>query len=79
MSEDISELLKLKIFPIENLEPGDVIIIADPYISGSHLPDVCIFSPVFNEKEVIAIVANLAHHVDTGGMSPGGMPVNSAD
>ncbi len=69
----------LKIFPIENLEPGDAIIINDPYISGSHLPDVCIFSPVFNDKEVIAIVANLAHHVDIGGMSPGGMPVNSTE
>ncbi len=69
----------LKVFPREDLEPGDAIIINDPYISGSHLPDVCIFSPVFNGKEMVAIVANLAHHVDIGGMAPGGMPVNSTE
>ncbi|MDK2986790.1 MAG: N-methylhydantoinase [Clostridia bacterium] len=69
----------LKVFPRENMEPGDAIIINDPYISGSHLPDVCVFSPVFYEGELVAIVANLAHHVDIGGIAPGGMPVNSTE
>ncbi|UMZ74172.1 hydantoinase B/oxoprolinase family protein [Natranaerofaba carboxydovora] len=70
----------LKHYPKDNLEPGDAIIINDPYISGSHLPDVCIFSPVFSSSgSLFAIVANLAHHVDIGGISAGGMPVNASE
>ncbi|MEW6623988.1 MAG: hydantoinase B/oxoprolinase family protein [Bacillota bacterium] len=69
----------LKVFPKDKLAPGDAIMINDPYISGSHLPDICIFSPVFYENELLAIVANLAHHVDIGGMAPGGMPVNATE
>ncbi len=67
----------LKAYPGENLSPGDALIINDPYISGSHLPDICIFLPVFHQGEIIAIMANLAHHVDVGGMTPGSTPSNS--
>jgi len=69
----------LKAYPPDKLKPGDAIMINDPYISGSHLPDVCVFSPVFFENELVAIVANLAHHCDIGGMAPGGMPVNATE
>lgn len=69
----------LKAYPPKELKPGDAIMINDPYISGSHLPDVCVFSPVFFDDELIAIVANLAHHCDIGGMAPGGMPVNATE
>lgn len=69
----------LKAYPPEKLKPGDAIMINDPYISGSHLPDVCVFSPVFFDGELVAIVANLAHHCDIGGMAPGGMPVNATE
>jgi len=67
----------LKAYPRENLLPGDALIINDPYISGSHLPDICIFLPVFYQGEIVAIMANLAHHVDVGGMTPGSTPANS--
>ncbi|MEW6447553.1 MAG: hydantoinase B/oxoprolinase family protein [Bacillota bacterium] len=63
----------LEVFPAERLKPGDAIIINDPYISGSHLPDICIISPAFARSRLLAIVANLAHHVDVGGMVPGSM------
>ncbi|ATW24966.1 hydantoinase B/oxoprolinase family protein [Candidatus Formimonas warabiya] len=69
----------LKAYPPNMLKPGDAIMINDPYISGSHLPDVCVFSPVFFDRELVAIVANLAHHCDIGGMAPGGMPVNATE
>lgn len=70
----------LKHYNKADLFPGDAIIINDPYISGSHLPDVCIFSPVFGPSgKLLTIVANLAHHVDIGGISPGGMPVNARE
>ena len=64
---------------IESLEPGDAIMINDPFISGSHLPDICIFSPVFWKGKIIALVGNLAHYVDIGGICSGGMPVNSTE
>ncbi len=67
----------LKAYPVENLEPGDALIINDPYISGSHLPDICIFMPVFYQGELIAVMANLAHHVDVGGRTPGSTPTNA--
>lgn len=67
----------LKAYPVEELNPGDALIINDPYISGSHLPDICIFVPVFYEGELAAIMANLAHHVDVGGKTPGSTPTNA--
>jgi N-methylhydantoinase B len=67
----------LKRFPLERLEPGDAIITNDPYISGSHLPDICMITPVFVDGRCRALLANLSHHVDIGGISPGGMPTIS--
>ena len=69
----------LNIFPISSLQPGDAIITNDPYISGSHLPDICIISPFFHEDRCVGILANLAHHVDIGGIAPGGMPTTSTE
>jgi N-methylhydantoinase B len=69
----------LEIFPVSALHPGDAIITNDPYISGSHLPDICIISPFFHEGRCLGILANLAHHVDIGGIAPGGMPTISTE
>src|SRR5678815_3206679 len=63
------------------LEPGDVIMLNDPYAGGTHLPDVTLVAPVFarNSKRrnstltPIFYVANRAHHADIGGSSPGSM------
>lgn len=65
--------------PLQKMKPGDAIIINDPYISGSHLPDICIIKPVFAGSIPIALVANLAHHVDVGGCAPGSMSTVSRD
>lgn len=69
----------LEKFPLDYLEPGDAIITNDPYISGSHLPDICMITPVFIEDRCLALLANLAHHVDIGGIAPGGMPTISTE
>ncbi len=69
----------LEHFPADNLREGEAIIINDPYISGSHLPDVCVITPVFYQGEIIAIAANLAHHVDMGGISPGSMSATATE
>ena len=54
---------------------GDVAIVNDPYLGGTHLPDVTLVAPVFARNELIGFVANRAHHADIGGMSAGSMPV----
>ncbi len=54
---------------------GDVAIVNDPYLGGTHLPDVTLVAPVFASGELIGFVANRAHHADIGGMTAGSMPV----
>lgn len=65
--------------PLQEMKPGDAVIINDPYKSGFHLPDICIIKPVFVGSIPIAMVANLAHHVDVGGCAPGSMSTVSRD
>ena len=59
------------------MEPGDIVMLNDPFRGGTHLPDITLVSPVFlgKEKKAGFYVANRAHHSDVGGMSPGSMPV----
>jgi N-methylhydantoinase B len=57
--------------------PGDVAIVNDPYLGGTHLPDVSLIAPVFWQDELIGFVSNRAHHSDIGGMSAGSMPVST--
>jgi len=55
--------------------PGDMVILNDPYLGGTHLPDISLVSPIFLGERLIGFVTNRAHHADVGGMSPGSMPV----
>jgi N-methylhydantoinase B len=57
--------------------PGDQVILNDPYLGGTHLPDVTLIAPVFVEHELQAFVVNRAHHADIGGDTPGSMPISS--
>ena len=59
------------------LGPGDMVILNDPYLGGTHLPDVSLVSAVFSGERLVGYVSNRAHHADIGGMSPGSMPVAS--
>ena len=56
---------------------GDVIALNDPYLGGTHLPDVTVVCPVFVNNELQAFVANRAHHADIGADSPGSMPISN--
>lgn len=58
---------------IDHFEPGDIVICNDPYLGGQHLLDVQFFAPVFYKGELVAFVANIAHHLDLGGSVPGGV------
>ena len=60
--------------------PGDIVVLNDPYLGGSHLPDVTMVSPVFaagKRRRRIGYVASRAHQSDIGGMAPGSMPLAS--
>ncbi|OGA46786.1 MAG: hypothetical protein A3G24_22700 [Betaproteobacteria bacterium RIFCSPLOWO2_12_FULL_62_13] len=62
----------LKRFPREKIRPGDMFVANDPYNGGgTHLPDINVIAPVFFHGELVAYVANIAHHADVGGMVPG--------
>ena len=63
----------------EELEDGDMLMFNDPYISGTHLPDVTLIAPVILRGEVIAYVANKAHHSDVGGKAPGSLPGDATE
>lgn len=54
---------------------GDIAIVNDPYLGGTHLPDISLVSPVFWEGHLAAFVSNRAHHADVGGIAAGSMPV----
>jgi 5-oxoprolinase (ATP-hydrolysing) len=57
------------------LKPGDVYALNAPYNGGTHLPDITVCTPVFDEagKEIIFWVASRGHHADVGGITPGSM------
>jgi len=55
----------------EELNPGDIILVNDPYIAGTHLNDLLLMKPVYHNGKMISIVSNKAHHVDVGGSVPG--------
>jgi N-methylhydantoinase B len=63
----------------ETLEEGDDILVNDPSLAGTHLPDLTLIKPVFYKGSLVGYVANKAHHSDIGGKSPGSMSSDSTD
>jgi N-methylhydantoinase B len=56
----------------DGVDDGDVWIGNDPYVcGGTHLNDIAVVAPVVHEGQVVAFLANLAHHADVGGRTPG--------
>jgi N-methylhydantoinase B len=55
---------------------GDMLVLNDPFLGGTHLPDVTLIAPLFVGSELVAFVANRAHHADIGAATPGSMPVS---
>lgn len=65
---------------VQRLAPwneGDFAIVNDPFLGGTHLPDISLVMPVFWEGEVVAFLSNRAHHADVGGMTAGSMPLSN--
>ncbi|NGN62892.1 5-oxoprolinase [Streptomyces sp. A7024] len=76
MGESIKEVLRRN---EGTMRPGDVYAINDPYHGGTHLPDVTVVTPVFDESgdELLFLVASRGHHAEIGGITPGSMPAFS--
>lgn len=63
----------------QQLKPGDVYGSNNPYNGGTHLPDITVITPIFEEggTKIIFYVASRGHHADIGGITPGSMPPHS--
>ena len=62
------------------MRPGDAFVLNDPYAGGTHLPDITVITPVFDEsgREILFFTGSRGHHADVGGTTPGSMPPDSA-
>ncbi|WP_437747517.1 hydantoinase B/oxoprolinase family protein [Sorangium sp. So ce1504] len=72
----MGESIKTVIARNPGMKPGDVYALNDPYRGGTHLPDVTVVTPVWDEAgaRVLFYVASRGHHADIGGITPGSMP-----
>src|SRR3990172_2537851 len=61
--------------PLAPFGAGDIVMLNDPYLGGTHLPDITMVSPVFAGRTLAGFVASRAHQADVGGMTPGSMPL----
>jgi 5-oxoprolinase (ATP-hydrolysing) len=57
------------------IKPGDVYALNAPYNGGTHLPDITVVTPIFdeNDEKILFFVASRGHHADVGGIAPGSM------
>jgi len=63
-----------------HLDPGDQVLVSDPYAGGTHLPDWTLVAPVHDSDGVLlGYASNRAHHSDVGGAAPGSMPTGAVD
>lgn len=76
MSESILTIIRLN---KESMAPGDVYMLNAPFNGGTHLPDVTVVTPVWNNEgnQVLFYVASRGHHADIGGRTPGSCPPDS--
>jgi N-methylhydantoinase B len=61
------------------INPGDVFMVNDPYLGGTHNPDVRLVRPVFVEGELICFLQSCGHWADIGGHIPGGFDIEAKD
>jgi len=76
MSDSIRSILKTN---QGKIVPGDVFMMNNPFNGGTHLPDVTVITPVFDQagENIIFVVASRGHHADIGGTTPGSSPPDS--
>ncbi|MBQ1161314.1 hydantoinase B/oxoprolinase family protein [Streptomyces sp. A73] len=82
MGDSIKEVLRRT---EGTMRPGDVYAVNDPYHGGTHLPDITVVTPVFDQhgggraagSRLLFLVASRGHHAEIGGLTPGSMPAFS--
>ncbi|WP_428489486.1 hydantoinase B/oxoprolinase family protein [Rhodopila sp.] len=59
-----------------SLKPGDVVALNNPFNGGTHLPDITVITPVFDQagNDILFFVGSRGHHADVGGITPGSTP-----
>ncbi len=55
---------------------GDMVVFNDPFLGGTHLPDVTLVAPIFHDNALQGFVVNRAHHANIGAEAPGSMPIS---
>ncbi len=63
----------------DDMHPGDVFIMNDPFDGGMHLPDIFVFKPVFDGADRLAFAATVCHHADVGGRVAGSNASDSTE
>ncbi|MBY0437558.1 MAG: hydantoinase B/oxoprolinase family protein [Burkholderiales bacterium] len=66
-------------YPVSSMEAGDVFIMNDPYLGGTHLPDIALVMPLVVDGRVVAMSASMAHQVDVGGIMAGSVPTHATE
>ncbi|MBW1696959.1 MAG: hydantoinase B/oxoprolinase family protein [Deltaproteobacteria bacterium] len=63
----------------DEMGPGDIFIMNDPFDGGMHLPDIFIFKPIYIDEELMAFSASVCHHTDVGGRVAGSNASDSTE
>ncbi|HJM61142.1 MAG TPA: hydantoinase B/oxoprolinase family protein [Alphaproteobacteria bacterium] len=63
----------------DDMQPGDVFILNDPFDGGMHLPDIFLFKPIYADGARVAFAATICHHSDIGGRVPGSNASDSTE
>ena len=63
----------------DSLEPGQQVLLNDPFAGGTHLNDLTLIAPCFVDGHLVGWAANRAHHADVGGMAPGSIPPEATE
>ena len=63
----------------DDMAPGDVFIMNDPFDGGMHLPDIFVFKPLYHEGERLAFACTVCHHIDVGGRVAGSNASDSTE
>ena len=63
----------------DDMNPGDVFIMNDPFDGGMHLPDIFVFKPLYHEGQRLAFACTVCHHTDVGGRVAGSNASDSTE
>ena len=59
-------------YPREQMQPGDVYVVNDPYQGGTHINDITFLMPIFFDGDILAFAVSRGHWMDLGGGAAGG-------